>query len=344
MKLCVVSPLYNGLYSYCKPLVELLKTNTDFELLHTGFDEICFDIDKIRKQVDCVAKKIIEFSPDIIHYNFGTYDSEQLLPYFLDKMGFKGKTVLTYHSLQLDLFKKLNYSEFDAISNEYMGKTDGLIFFTDYAKNIYKEKYSTLSKYAISFHPATHENQTISEQEKKLFEKEFGVDETKKNVALLGYASHWKESKSIVELAKKHKDVNFFIAGPYWADKVKKENPDTDISTLINLKVIDKELKKEEFYFFVKTCIGFFPYHYYKSFQGSGLLPNYLLSGFPCLVNNISQLKEYCGEDKYCFDFSDQELLDKRLKEIFNEKYFKKNKRFSYQNHLNDILNLYREL
>ena len=43
MKLCVVSPLYNGLYRYCKPLVELLKTNTDFEILHVGFDEFCFD-------------------------------------------------------------------------------------------------------------------------------------------------------------------------------------------------------------------------------------------------------------------------------------------------------------
>lgn len=344
MKLCVVSPLYNGLYRYCKPLVELLKTNTDFEILHVGFDEICFDKDKIITQVDRVAKKIIEFSPDIIHYNFGTYDSEQLLPYMLEKNGFKGKSVLTYHSLQLDLFKKLNCPDLDAISNEYMGKMDGMIFFTDYAKNIYKEKYPALSKYVISFHPATHENQTISEQEKKFFEKEFDVDETKKNVALLGYASHWKESNSIVELAKKHKDINFFIAGPYWADKVKKENPDTDISTLTNLKVIDKELNKKEFYFFVKTCVGFFPYHFYKSFQGSGLLPNYLLSGYPCLVNNISQLKEYCGENKYCFDFSNQELLNKRLTEIFDEKNLKKNKRFSYQNHLDDILNLYREI
>lgn len=344
MNLCIVSPLYNGLMKYTKPLVELLKKQTDFNILHIGFEDICFDIEKIKNQVERVAQKIMEFAPDIIHYNYGTYDSEQLLPYVLDKMGYKNKNILTYHSLQLDLFKKINCPELDVLSNLYMSKMDGVVFFTNYAKDVYNDKYSYLPQYIINFHPATHQGQKITKTQKKLYEKEFDIDTSKRNIALLGYASHWKETNSIVKLAETFNDVNFYIAGPYWQGKVIKENDKIDLSLIKNLKIIDKELNSSEFLFFVENCVGFFPYKYFKSFQGSGLLPNYLLNGYPCLVNDIRPLKEYCGRYKYCFDFSSQKLLEKKVQDIFEEKMFKKNLKFSYQNHLNLILNFYNEV
>ena len=342
MKICLVSPQYNGLMKYSMPLYEILK-NGENEVLYTGFSDICFDIKKIETQLDEICKKIIQFNPDIIHYNYGTYDSEQLIFYKLKELGFKCKNIYTYHSLQLDLFKKLNHNFYDEVANKSIGEMDGIVFFTEYAKEVYMEKYGEPKKYTIAYHPATHEKDTLTQDEILKYSNEFGVDVNANNVMLLGYASHWKESNSIVYLSEQFKDVNFYIAGPYWAGKVERENKEFNINNYSNLKIIDKELDQKEFLFFVENGIGFFPYNYFKSFQGSGLLPNYLLKGKPCLVNNIKPLQEYTGDYEFCFDFSDRELLKQKLKQVLKQDKMKRMKDFSYEEHHRKINNFYKE-
>jgi len=342
MKILIVSPQYNGLMKYSNPLYELIKENSiNDEIFYDGFSSINFNIEEINKNLNFITEKIIKLNPDIIHYNYGTYDAEQLIPYFLDKKGFNCKSYLTYHSLQFDLFKKINIEEYDKYSNEYVSKMDGYVFFTEYGKSIFTEKYGMPLNSVVSYHPKTH-NINLDEKTKKEYDLKYGIDRDKKYACTLGYASHWKDSSFIIKLCENFKNINFIVAGPYWLQKIKKENPNLDIEKISNLKIIDEELLGDDFNYFLNLGIGIFPYCYFKSFQGSGLLPNYLGNGLPYIANSIKPFEEYCKGSKYCFDFNDEKLLFKMFKERLNDSSNVVDEEFTYENHAKKILKLWR--
>lgn len=340
-KILIVSPFYNGLFRYTRPLYEqLLNSYGDkYEFKHIGNPHMTFDLKEIEETSNKLADEIVEYQPDIIHYNYGTYDIEQLLPYLVEKRGYKCVNILTYHSLQLDIFKKIKVDLYDKIVNEYMGKMDGYVFFTNYAKNIFYEKYPESSKkYIIAFHPATHMDTHLSEEQKRKYDKEFNISRKKKIATLLGYPSHWKDTRPVVELVKEFPDVDFIVAGPWWKEKFIKENINIDLNEFPNLNIINKELDVNEFNYMMDLGVGLFPYKYYRSFQGSGLLPNYLYRGINTLVNNFEPLKEY---KKNCIDFYNSDELIKEFKNILNNPTINKNYEFSYNEHANKIEKLY---
>lgn len=342
-KIAIVSPLYNGLYKYIQPLYKELnnsyKTNVEYKLF--GNYDMTFDLNKIKKNVNIISKEIIDYNPDIIHYNYGTYDIEQLIPYFLYKKGFKSKNILTYHSLQLDLFKKVNSKYYDKVANYYVGKMDGYIFFTNYARKIFEERYQKANLYKIAFHPATHLEECLSEEQTLLFDKKFNINRNNKFATLLGYPSHWKDTKPIISLAKNYDDITFVIAGPWWKEKIIKENPSINIDELKNILIINKELNNEEFIYALDLGVGLFPYNYYKSFQGSGLLPNYLFRGINVLVNKMEPMDEYFSNT---INFYDNDNLFKEFEKVINNKFIEKKSIFSYYEHTRIINELYMEV
>lgn len=343
-KLLIVSPLYNGLYRYAEPLYEQLKKDLGSNILvkHIGNENMTFDIKEIEETANRLSDEIIKFSPDVIHYNYGTYDMEQIIPIFLSEKKFKCKQILTYHSLQLDLFKKINHEKYDRLSNEFVGKMDGYIFFTEYAREQFVERYNfTPIKNKIAFHPATHLDETVSKKQELKYDEMFKIDRTKPIATLLGYPSHWKDTLPIVKLVNKFPDVNFIIAGPWWKEKIIKENRNINLDELVNLIVINKELDIEEFNYMMSLGVGLFPYNYFKSFQGSGLLPNYLYRGINCVVNDIKPLKEYYSG---CINMYDDNLLYKTFIDVINNPKVKEDKTYSYVEHSKRMIELYEEV
>ena len=341
-KILIISPFYNGLYRYTRPLYEEIKKDFKglYQVKHLGNKKMTFDIKEIETIINDLVEQIIEYNPDIIHYNYGTYDILQLIPYYLDKRGFKCKQILTFHSLELDIFKKMDIPELDKIVNEYVGKMDGYVFFTKYALKIFEKTYKYKPEhYAISYHPATHLDYHVPVEKKEKYDARYGIDYSKSIVTLLGYNSHWKDSKLLFKLVDRYKDVEFIVAGPWWKEKILKENA-IDLNRYPNLKVINKELKKDEFVYFLDMGIGLFPYNYYKSFQGSGLLPNYLYRGIGVIVNNIEPLKEYYDG---CINMYDDNELFKKFERVLKTKNIKKDRRFGYATHAKSIERLYKD-
>ena len=80
-KVLIISPFYNGLFKYTRPLYEELCKDYkgEFEFKHLGNPDMTFDLDNIKKIVNKLCDEIIEYNPDIIHYNYGTYDIEMLI-------------------------------------------------------------------------------------------------------------------------------------------------------------------------------------------------------------------------------------------------------------------------
>lgn len=343
-KILLISPFYNGLYRYERPLYEELTKEYGDEYIfhHLGNPQMTFDINTIELVVNDLVDKIIKLNPDIIHYNYGTYDVEQLLPFYLAKKGFKCKTILTYHSLQLDLFKKIGIPELDEAANEYMGKMDAYVFFTEYGKKTFYQKYPNSSmKNIIAFHPATHLDEKLSNDEKEKYFAKYGLDKKSKFATLLGYPSHWKDTRPVIKLVKNFPNINFVIAGPWWKEKIEKENEDFVIDNYKNLTVINEEINVEEFNFLLDLGIGIFPYHYFKSFQGSGLLPNYLYRGINTIINDFEPLKEYKNDG---VDFYDDDKLFDAFEKCIANPVTKKDLRFSYSEHAKNIIYLYREV
>lgn len=341
-KVLIVSPFYNGLYKYARPLYETFSNemSSEFEFKHIGNPHMTFDIDEIESTANKLADEIVDYKPDIIHYNYGTYDIEQLLPYLVEKRGYHCTKILTYHSLQLDIFKKIEVPKYDEIVNEYMGKMDGYVFFTEYARKIFYEKYPESKKeYVIAFHPATHLENHVSDEVKEKYDKEFNISRDKSITTLLGYPSHWKDTRPVIELIEEFKDVNFVVGGPWWVEKFTKENENFNINKYSNLTIINRELEFDEFNYMIDLGVGIFPYKFYRSFQGSGLLPNYLYRGINTIVNDFEPLREYKSE---CIDFYNKEELIKGFKEVISNPAVKKDTRFSYIEHANIISDLYR--
>ena len=342
-KILIIFPFYNGLFKYTRPLYEELKKEYKGEFLfhHIGNKDMTFEIDKIENVVNQLCDEIIKYNPDIIHYNYGTYDIEQLIPYYLQKRGFKCYQILTYHSLQLDIFKKINRPDYDKIVNDMMGKMDAYVFFTKYAKKVFEEKYKFKpKKYVIAYHPATHLETHISKKKAKEYDIEFNIKRDKPIATLLGYPSHWKDTVPILKLIKEFPNINFVVGGPWWKEKFIKENPNDDIDSYKNLTIINKELNKDEFNYSMDLGVGLFPYKYFPSFQGSGLLPNYMYRGINTLVNDFAPMKEY---RKKVVDFYNDKKLFAEFKKVIDNMYVEKDLSFSYMIHANKIVKLYRE-
>lgn len=332
LNVALVGPLYNGLNKYMEPLSSELSKQ-GIRITRMGFNEICFDIDAIFNQVHSLAKKLKDSHFDIIHYNYGTYDAEQLIPVVYEP---SAKQILTVHSINWGLFRKLNKLEYYEQVNRQIERMDGYIYFTQYGKE--KLGLKTKAPDQIAWHPATHEKVSLSQFEEDMTLRSLGIT-TKNNVAILGYASHWKNPIPVLEVSRQLPNITFIFGGPYWSQKIPKE----DLQN--NVLIIDKELSEHELVTLIENSVGLFPYEEYPSFQGSGLLPNYLARRSPVIVSRCPPLVEYMHGSDYVVDIDDTESLKNTIMDCISGK-MQRNPSgdFSYMEHSRRIKKFYMEL
>ena len=261
----MVGPKYNGINKYCEKIITELSKENQIERI--GFEKIEFEEATIIKKVNKVCEKIEKSNFDIIHYNFGTYDAEQLIPLVLTKRNNKRnyKTILTVHSNQYSLFKKIGNIELFNKINQSLKECDAYIFFTKTTQyrwnlNCKQSVIKLCSTISESFSLIDDRIIDVAKKHEKFF-------------LVIGYASHWKDYNLVVNAAKVLCDEVFVFAGPFWSQK--------KIPLVDNIIIIDKELNDSEIIFLISKGIGLFPYVYYDDFQGSGMLPNFIINNRP---------------------------------------------------------------
>ncbi len=325
----MVAPKYNGINKYCEKITKELSIQNNIERI--GFEQIEFDKSKIIKEVNEACAKIERGNFDIIHYNFGTYDAEQLIPLMLSKKNNKRnyKTIFTVHSNQYSLFKKIgNIALFNEI-NQSLKECDAYIFFTKTTQ----KKWNVDCKQSV-----INLCSTISKSSSLIDERIIDIIKNNKKIFLvLGYASHWKDYNMVVNAAKVLPNEVFVFAGPYWSQK--------NIPLIDNIIIIDKELNDSEISFLINNGIGLFPYVHYADFQGSGMLPNFIVNNRPYICNNIKEMVEYIDDESRICDMNDLDAFCKKLSLSKNEKIFYKNSfDFSIKRHCELIRDFYKQV
>ena len=325
----MIAPKYNGINKYCKTITKELSKQHEIEQI--GFEQIEFDETKILQNVTHACEAIEKADFDILHYNFGTYDAEQLIPLMLSKRKHikNYKTLLTVHSNQYSLFRKIgNIDLFNEVNKSLKG-CNSYIFFT---KTI-QEKWNVNSMQTIIKLCSTI-SPSVSYIDPQLIDI---AKNNKKFFSVLGYASHWKDYNLVVNAAKILENEIFVFAGPFWSQK--------NIPPLDNIVIIDKELNDTELSFLIDNSIGLFPYVYYSDFQGSGMLPNFIEKNRPFICNNTKELIEYIDDKNRICDMKNLSTFCQKIVSTKNENIFYKNSsEYSVQKHCELITNFYKKV
>lgn len=334
VKVALVGPLYNGLNKYLTPLASTL-VNQGCNIDRIGFPDMNFNFVEIKSNVEDLVRKVIWNAYDVIHYNYGTYDAEQLIPLFLSYSPVP--QILTLHSTQLDLFRKTGTPQMAAAINQRARTMDGYCFFTKYAEQL--TNVGTVP-HVVSWHPSCHEAIHVPLARKQSLLRNWGATESLHIVTVLGYPSHWKDSAPVLRAAKRLPNIQFIFGGPWWDQKLARES-ETVGDVPSNVKVISHELNEVETVTLIEAGIGLFPYREYPSFQGSGLLPDYLARGVTCVISNIPPLEEYAKNRSFLVDIDDEIALASTLELAVAFPHQLSDPDFSYNRHGEDILKLY---
>jgi len=302
LEVALVGPYYNGLGRYLAPLQEAL-TRHGCRVTRFGFRQICFDLDEILANCAELVGGVEWNRFDIINFHYGTYDAEQLLPVLLS-----GKVttpvVLTVHSLKYDLFLKLGQPALAAAVTESSRRMDGYVCFTRYAQ----EHLDSRGPAAVTWMPASHGEVVVPEYQRAEFFRRFGIKFGAPVVTVIGYPCRWKDPDAVLRLALAMPDVQFVFGGPWWLGELNKRG-----AVLPNIVIVNQELGDHEFVTLLESGVGFLPYREDRSFQGSGVLPNYLVRGVTCVVSDLPPLVEYMSGDPFVVDLSNAEEVQSAI-------------------------------
>ncbi len=336
VNVALIGPLYNGLDKYLTPLASAL-TSQGCDVDRIGLEDINFDLEKIKIHVRNLVQKTNWHKYDILHYNYGTYDAEQLIPLLIPDC--PASKILTIHSIQLDLFRKVGDLQLAKVVNQKSRMMDGYCFFTKYARQVTD---LVSSPNIVSWHPPNHESINVSLTSKQRLLKSWGLNESSLIVTILGYPSHWKDATSVLKAAKQVPEIQFIFGGLWWDQKLMREGYNRE--TMPNIKSIAYELNEIEIVTLIESGIGLLPYREYPSFQGSGLLPNYLARGVTCIVSNIPPLMEYVNNRHFVVDINDETALVTTIKQALNIPHQSPDPNFSYSQHTKEIVKFYSQL
>lgn len=348
MKILFVGPKHGGINAYTKRLIEELQKDSDVECKHIGTAKISFDLLSQKKIIDDIYTRVLKSKADIIHFQFGTYDIEQLLllPSY-KKILTKAPTIYTVHNLDWRLLKKMGYlNKYNLLKRRIRSKPVGYIFFGKYSQKKFNpnKKADTI----ISHHPATFQA--------TLFNKKIGFSSNKlpkKFISLLGYSSRWKDHKTLLKaLEKCNERVQVVIAGKWWFEKLgfsRKKINNTSVY------VISKELKKNEIINIIKKSkFGLFSYKKTPDFQCSGILPMYAMLGKNVVTTSVGCLPEYVDSHSFVIPQNKPAILAKKIdllwkNESLNKEKISKIKKFykkhlSWEKHIKEHLNFYEKI
>lgn len=328
MKVAMVGPQYGGIGRYVSGLARHLR-QIGCSVDIYGSDAMSFSspLDRMRSLSDAIPWAAY----DLIHFQYGTYDAEQLLP-VIQHRG-HCPTVCTVHSLTLELFDKLGDPEMRVASNAAFRALDGFLFFTHYSQHEFAP--SPAAATVVTSHPPTHEHVTVPDDERQRLLCDVGLDPSKPLVSVLGYPSRWKDPNPVLRAADSLSHVQFVIGGPWWTQRITSPSPS-------NVRFIDRDLEERLFVALIESSVGLLPYRPYRSFIGSGLLPNYLSRGATCVASAIPPLLEYLGDSPYCIDLDDSDAVSRAVSEALSSQKPTPRRDLSYSQHAEDVFAFYK--
>lgn len=353
MKILLIAPKSDlGIGLQTKKYFQQMSIIKNLQIDWIGSDRLIFDRNNIEKEARSIIKDINFNNYDLINFHFGKLELEQFLPYILkDKKDTLPPCVLSVHSLYFDLFERtidggdINFSE--EINKNIKNFFDGYIYYGSYAK-----KYFGKDGEMVFIHEQ-HSDCKINNDDYINFLKEFCLGEyiNKKIFTMIGYESPWKDSNSIIKaLEILEESICFIFAGYGWYKKLGFRNKVIGKSTIV---VIDRNLNEKEMRFFLKiSYCGCLYYNNHKSFQGSGVLPNYIYNNIPVIVSNIANLSEMSNGFGLIIQCNNHEILSNTISKMLDSKVyngFLKNIRkrkyiFSRKYHVKKCLNYFRKI
>ena len=308
MVIALVGPFYNGLNNYIT-LLDKELTEQGHTVERLGFRTITFDLATIQSNVADLVRSTDWDKYDVINYNYGTYDAEQLIPVLLPPCSLR--QILTVNSIRLDLFHKAGAPDIATEVNHQMTCMDGYSFFTAYAqRRLEGTLESTNVPKIVNWHPATHASVSVPRHIQQAILRTWHIDEHRPIIALPGYPSRWKDPAPVLAAAKRCPDIQFVFGGPWWQDRLMCEK-----EVASNVTMISHELNERELITLIEAGVGLLPYREYPSFQGSGILPNFLIRGVTCIVNRIPPLVEYMKDKPFFVDIDNEDALVSTLRQ-----------------------------
>lgn len=292
MRCLLIGPKYNGIANVIKVHKDCLeKIGVKVDWL--GLEKLIFDLNGIFSNVENLLSKIDFAKYDIIDCHIGMYEGEQILLNYLDSRQLPPR-ILSAHSISFELFKKIGLPRLQESINKNIGVFfNGFIFYGTYAKNIFSKKYGEKSNDVI-FIPPTHLDFKINSNDEMKFEKKYSLAKDA-YIGVAGYPSKWKNWKLLLDsFSYVDQKTTFVFAGPWWDEKL--GFTQKRIKN-VSIRVIPQYLNGKDFVLFIKNSkFGVFPYINYPTFQGSGVLANYIWLEKPCIVSAAACLPEYIGE------------------------------------------------
>jgi hypothetical protein len=289
---------------------------------------------------------------DIISLHYGNLEVEQLIPYILKDRPHP-PIVYHVHTLEPTLFKlHVKNDSLCDIVKENKKRFSGLLFFGNYAKKIFGVDNKPNS---IAWLPTTiSPNSNINTDFKNLI----SFDDDLPMISMYGFAAPWKSLELLLSAMKYiKKPVRFVIAGPFW-DDFSQSGVNLKLNKKSTLKINNAELiiisqyvgEKERKILVKKSYSAIFPYKFYKSFQGSGAIADYLVNSVPVIATDIANMKELINFGGLVIPHDNPKLLAKAVDDMsfrYNEIKSKTKEqayKFTPKYHSKVCLNLYKKL
>jgi len=313
MKILIVGPTAGGINIYTDAIIRNLKNkqNLKIDFFSTGLNQSVYNPEdkKWLNYEDLIIKfneRVSKFNwneYDYILLHYGKNDVEQLVPIYLENLGFDfSKLVYFVHYLSWNLFSDYIINPDIAKQvKETTLKLPNLFFFGTFAKDYWIKNYSIPQNYIVDYLPETHSNEVVDsiDVENFISNTKIKIDINKKTIIWAGYPSNYKNHKLLLDSIKYLKTpLNIIFAGRGWGKRIDKEKYSNQNT---NIDFIDRELNSKEY----RICssmsdIGVFLYQQPENtnevFQGSGTLPNYIYAGKPCIVLDEGSMAEYVKE------------------------------------------------
>ena len=254
---------------------------------------------------------------DVVNMHFGMLEAEQFIPILLRGKAGLPPFVYSVHSLQCDLFDRIERKDLSQLVNQALGNFfEGYVFFGTYAKKVFAQRYGTDGE--VIFLPARHLQVGLTLSRRLELESLFGVPPDEPFVALGGYSSPWKDWETLLRaFTAVHSPMTFLFAGPSWDKHL--GFTERQIGK-VRVRAVSCHIERDKFRFLAeRSLFGVFPYTEDPRFQGSGALPNYLAAGKPCIVTSVANLPEMVGDAGICVPAGDAEALAEVINTLLDD-------------------------
>lgn len=167
------------------------------------------------------------------------------------------------------------------------------------------KRYLFPNKNKIFQLPLTVDTDLFVPKDKTKSRKKLNFPLNKKIVIYVGRIEFMKGSDILIEIAKKNKDILFYLVGTLNEKEIRVPN-------LSNIKVLSPKSSEELVNYYNTSDLCFFP----SRIEGFGLVPREAMScGTPTLVSDITSLRLIEAAIKSPLDI---EKMDRKIKDFFN--------------------------